>query len=304
MATILAISSQVASGHVGLSAIVPVLHAMCHTVIALPTVLLSNHPGHAHVAGQRVDPVQLRALVGALSNNGRLGSVDAVLTGYLPTAAHVEFAIETLTRVRAERARVNSGARPIMQLCDPVLGDVPKGLYIEESAASAIRDHLLPGATLTTPNRFELGWLTGAPVDTLSACVSAARSLKTEECIVTSAPADQQDAIGNLHVWGDPDAPPSGWQVTANGAHPLPTAGSELARSRRYPDVPHGTGDTFAALLLGHRMAPTPAHDALARATAGMALIIEKSIGAAELALAPNLQDAIFARPHATRSVL
>ncbi len=45
-------------------------------------------------------------------------------------------------------------------LCDPVIGD-HGGLYVPEAVATAIRDRLMPLATLATPNRFELAWLTG-----------------------------------------------------------------------------------------------------------------------------------------------
>ena len=70
MARILAISSQVASGHVGLSAMVPVLQALGHDVIALPTIILSNHPGHTHVSGQRITVDVLDGMVDALGRNG------------------------------------------------------------------------------------------------------------------------------------------------------------------------------------------------------------------------------------------
>ena len=81
MATILAISSQVASGHVGLAAIVPALQRLGHDVIALPTVLLSNHPGQQKSAGTRIDPVVLDGILDMLDSNGRLEAIDAVLTG-------------------------------------------------------------------------------------------------------------------------------------------------------------------------------------------------------------------------------
>jgi pyridoxine kinase len=124
MARIMVISSRVAMGHVGLSIIVPALQALGHAVLEIPTILLSNHPGHAHVAGTRIDPQTLTAMVSALAANGWLTGLDAVLTGYLPTPAHVDFAAATVARLRAL-----NGARPVVYLCDPVLGDDPKGLY-------------------------------------------------------------------------------------------------------------------------------------------------------------------------------
>jgi pyridoxine kinase len=131
MGRILAISSQVARGHVGLSAIAPALQRLGHDVIALPTILLSNHPGHPAAAGEHVSPDLLRRMLDALRTNGWLGSIDAILTGYLPSAEHVRFAIEAIEGVRPHVSRVRV-------LVDPVLGDEPKGLYIDPEAASAI----------------------------------------------------------------------------------------------------------------------------------------------------------------------
>ena len=62
---ILALSSQVAFGHVGLSAAVPVLQRLGHSVTALPTVMLSNHPGWPHVAGRRVPVADLDSMIDA-----------------------------------------------------------------------------------------------------------------------------------------------------------------------------------------------------------------------------------------------
>ena len=154
MARILAISSQVARGAVGLSIIVPALQALGHEVIGLPTVVLSNHPGHAHVAGTRIEAAVLHKMLDALAANGWLQGVDGVLSGYLPTIAHVAFAGEAVARVRAGNMGLKAN-----YLCDPVLGDDPHGLYIDEAAAKAIRDRLIPIADIATPNRFEQSFL-------------------------------------------------------------------------------------------------------------------------------------------------
>ena len=132
MARILAISSQVARGTVGLSIIVPALHALGHEVIALPTVILSNHPGHAHSAGQPVAPHTLHKMLDALKANGWLTGINAVLTGYLPSIEHVAFAATAIKSAHAANPR-----KRVMVLCDPVLGDDPKGLYIDARAAAA-----------------------------------------------------------------------------------------------------------------------------------------------------------------------
>ncbi len=46
----------------------------------------------------------------------------------------------------------------------PIIGDEPAGIYVDEAAASAVRDQLVPLADIVTPNAFELGWLSGRAI--------------------------------------------------------------------------------------------------------------------------------------------
>ena len=59
MATVVAVSSFVARGTVGLRAIMPALDRMGHEAIACPTILLSNHLGHPRAAGDPEHPINL-----------------------------------------------------------------------------------------------------------------------------------------------------------------------------------------------------------------------------------------------------
>ena len=145
MATIIALSSAVAHGHVGLSAAVPVLQALGHEVTALPTIILSNHPGWPHVAGRQIAPEDLTAMIDALDRNGWLGAHTECLTGYLPTPEHVAVAASLIDRLRA-------GTGTVRVTVDPILGDHPKGLYVAEAAQPrpcAIRS--LTGPTCSRP---------------------------------------------------------------------------------------------------------------------------------------------------------
>ncbi len=68
--TILTIQSDVVFGHVGNAAARFALQRMGLDVLALPTVLFSNHPGHGGFRG-RVTPVEdLRALLDGLDERG------------------------------------------------------------------------------------------------------------------------------------------------------------------------------------------------------------------------------------------
>lgn len=219
MARVLILSSWVAHGHVGLSAAAPVLQVLGHGVTQLPTVILSNHPGWAHVAGASVPPDQLRGMIAALEANGWLSGFDALLTGYLPTAGHVQIACDLADRLRGQTRVV----------VDPVLGDAPRGLYLDRTAAETLRADLVPRADVLTPNLFELGWLTGQEVASTRQAVAAARALGVAEVLVTSPPFGAQ-ATGVL-------------RVTADTVLRLDVPVQE--------GVPHGTGDVFAALVAG-----------------------------------------------------
>lgn len=222
MARVLILSSWVAHGHVGLSAAAPALQALGHGVTGLPTVMLSNHPGWPHVSGKAVDCACLQGMIDALDANGWLAEVDTVLTGYLPTEDHVRLASGLIDRLR----RSQGSTRLVV---DPVLGDDPKGLYLPEAVAVALRDSLMPRADVLTPNLFELGWLSGQPVSTLAEARRAAETLAGQagDVLVTSPPLGDGET-GLL-------------AVTANTVR--------LWRTARFDAIPNGTGDLFAALI-------------------------------------------------------
>lgn len=270
MARILALSSRVAQGHVGLSIIVPALQALGHDVIELPTIILSNHPGHAHVAGTRIESATLTAMLQALEANGWLTGLDAILTGYLPTSAHVAFAATAVRKIRA----LNT-SKPVTYLCDPVLGDDPKGLYIDPAAAAAIRDHLIPLADIATPNRFELSYLNSgrSSVDIQSAPDAAAYALRGPATFATSIPSTTPSETLNV--------------MAANGS-------AILTCVPLRPNAPHGTGDLFSALVLSAWLTAShekntnqsvPSADVLAFATAGVDAVLADSHDHGQLAL-------------------
>src|SRR5688572_12887611 len=103
MATVIAVSSFVARGTVGLRAIMPAFDRMGHETIAVPTILLSNHLGHPRAEGAAVAPETLDAAIAGLDANGWLSRVDAVLTGYLPSPEHVRIVEALIVRLRVLR---------------------------------------------------------------------------------------------------------------------------------------------------------------------------------------------------------
>lgn len=251
MARLIAVSSEVCRGAVGLSVVAPALRALGHDVVALPTVVLSNHPGHKAVAGTRIDPSTLDAMLDAIATNGWLDDVAGILTGYLPTAGHVAFAHRAVEAVRAR----NPDA---LYLCDPVLGDDPKGLYIDPAAAQAISAELIPHADLATPNRFELSFLSGRAIASLDD--AAATHLSCPAFVATSIPA----TAGETANVGRP-----GGRI-GDSNHVADHNGALVTTVPLRPHAPHGTGDLFSALLFAALAAGEPLTAALAFATAGV----------------------------------
>ena len=226
MGRVLAISSYVAFGHVGLAAVVPALQAMHHQVIAVPTVVLSNHYGYPHVGDCGVSANNMVAILNGLRNNGWLNEIDAVITGYLPSTDHVAIIAEEIDLLRVTTPELR-------YLCDPVLGDDPEGLYVSKALADAVCEELLPIADIMTPNRFELSWLTDTEVSGPDEAAVAIRDHKGRLVVATSIPAGD-GLIANC----------------LSG-----TEHQSRIVTRQHDAVPHGTGDLFAALLLGHLLA-------------------------------------------------
>lgn len=260
MSRILAISSWVARGHVGLSATTPVLMALRTECIALPTVMLSNHPAHRHCAGASVPVAQLEVMLDAVADNGWLGEIAAVLTGYFPAPEHVAFAAAAIARVAAVNGDVHV-------CCDPVLGDNPGGLYVGADVARAIKERLLPLAHSITPNRFELEWLSGRQVASAAEARDAARTLGTAITLATSVP-DGPDRLATVAV-----TPEAAWMTT----------------TPRREGVPHGTGDALAAAFLAALMAGGSVEVALAAASGQVDALIAASSGSDELQIASSL---------------
>ena len=149
---------------------------------------------------------------------------------------------------------------PGLVMVDPVIGD-DDGMYVAERVAGAIRDELVPEADIITPNQWEHDWLTStAPVP----------PGVTE--LVTSSPDGAR--IGALYR--DPD-------LALRVSH------------ERFDAVPHGGGDTLAALWLAHAMEGLPPPLNLARSTGSVLALLRASVESdlGEIPLA-RLQDKLF----------
>lgn len=253
---VLAISSQVVWGPVGNSAAVPALQARGHEVLGLPTIILSNHPGHGKPQGFRTSAEDMARMLETLGALGALNGLDAVLTGYFVSSQQVEEVERLLLRTRV----------PFL-LTDPVLGDHGR-LYVPDEVAAAIAGRLVPMSHCITPNAFELGYLSGLPVTDEASAIAAARKTGVREVIATSVPA------------------------AGGGLATLLVTSEEVQRviTPKLEKVPHGTGDFLSGLYLSGRLTLAP-REAFAAAMKTLARAIAMSAGSTVLDVAGALHS-------------
>jgi pyridoxine kinase len=243
MARVLCISSQTVYGPVGNSAAVPALQAEGHEVMQIPTVILSNHPGHGKPSGQSTPVPLIQDMLDTLTRINAFNGLNAVMTGYFTSAAQV-------IAVAKQIAALKAGHESLHVLVDPVMGD-HGALYVPVEVAETIRDQLLPLATITTPNLFELTWLTG-----IAEVQAAVTQLNVTETIVTSVPLGVDQLTTILHLGTE----------------------QKIHIMQRHAHVPHGTGDYLAGCYLANRL-KMQAGPAFEVAMTRLETAINKSLG-------------------------
>ncbi len=252
MARILSISSQVVYGPVGNTAAVPAMQALGHEVMQVPTILLSHHPGHGKPVGHATDHEFFSAL---LQRCQTLPRPDGVLTGYFASELQVMIAARFIRSLKIKNPDT-------IIVVDPVIGDQGK-LYVSELIAGAVRNELLPLATATTPNTFELGWLSGHPVTLFK---ESAMQLGPQEVIVTSVPAEP-------HMIGT--------ALVMDGT-------CYITQMKRRKFLANGTGDFLAGAYLAYRLS-MPANSAFRKAMQMLQRVIAKTADAKSLVVAAPL---------------
>jgi predicted RNase H-like nuclease len=164
--------------------------------------------------------------------------------------------------------------------CDPVIGDDPGGLYVDQAVAAAVRDMLVPLADMVTPNRFELGWLTGRAVTDPHSAAKAGWMLGRPHVLATSVP----HGAGWCNVWAG-------------------TAEARLCAFERRDGVPHGVGDLFAGLAFAALLDGADGGEALGLATARIGHVIDASAGRDELDMVHGTAGLADVKPAAVRGL-
>lgn len=221
------IGSQLAFGSVGNNAVGGLLTAAGHRCVQVPTTLLSNLPRYPSVSGGPIPDEWLRGILDDLLALEVMDTVRVVSVGYLSTAAQALIIAAWLRRFR----EVNENA---LVLIDPVMGDDDVGRYVVSELTAAFAEHLLPLATIITPNRFELGLLAGRPLYELDEVCAAGEALlgdTTTWVVVTSAQDPRED---------------NGIVLTAV----ISAEGTEMRGTGQEASEAKGAGDLFVGNLL------------------------------------------------------
>src|SRR5690349_15400019 len=184
---LLSIQSHVAYGHVGNSATVFPLQRIGVEVWPIHTVQFSNHPGYGDWQGRVFDAALIREVVAGIDKRGVLGECDGLLSGYMGAVETGEAILDAVTTVK----RANPSAR---YCCDPVIGDIGRGVFVREGIPEFMRDKAVPASDVVTPNQFELDTITGRESKTLAAArgaVNAVHDMGPRAVLVTSLQTEE-----------------------------------------------------------------------------------------------------------------
>jgi pyridoxine kinase len=244
------------------------------------TVQFSNHTGYGAWRGRVFDGPAIDEVVEGIADRGVLGSCDAVLSGYLGSADVGHAVVAAVARVRA----ANPGA---VYCCDPVIGDVGRGVFVRPGIPELLREVAVPAADVVTPNHFELDALSGTTTRSLASvkeAVAAVSALGPRVVLTTSldaedTPADSVDLLaseGGRH-----------WRV----------------RTPRLDVSVNGAGDAIAALFLAHWLATGEAATALGRAAASVHGLLARTAAAGSREILLVAAQDEYVRPSRTFEV-
>jgi pyridoxine kinase len=272
---LLSIQSSVAFGHVGNSAAIFPLQRLGIEAWPVNTVHFSNHTGYGEWRGPLLSAEDLHAVIQGVEERGALARVAAVLSGYQGAEEVGAVVLDTVARVK----ELNPSA---VYCCDPVMGDVGRGMFVRPGIPEFMREHVVPAADVITPNHFELDFLSGNETRTVSGVLQAVDAVRTtgpSTVLVTSVLTDQTpDGFVDVIAVSDEGA----WS----------------SRTPLLPISPNGCGDVTAAVFLAHLLRTGSAETALQRVTSTVFGILERTIeaGTREIQLV-GAQDVIADPP-------
>jgi pyridoxine kinase len=254
---VLSIQSHVAYGHVGNASAVFTMQRLGVEAWPIHTVQFSNHTGYGEWTGRVFDGQFVDELLDGIEARGVLGRCDGVLSGYMGSADVGSAILAAVDRVRAANPEAT-------YCCDPVIGDVGRGVFVRPGIPELIRDQAVPKADVVTPNHFELDYLSGiisrTPRD-LAQAIAAVHALGPRTVLVTSVHLEDTPADAVDLVAGEDGRM---WRV----------------RTPRLDLSLNGAGDAIAALFYVHRTRTGSAAEALSRAASATYGLLEATAAA------------------------
>jgi pyridoxine kinase len=254
---ILSIQSHVAYGHVGNAAAVFPMQRLGHDVWPIHTVQFSNHTGYGAWRGEVLPASIIDECVAGIAERDVLGACDGILSGYMGSAETGEAILRAVARVKAANGRA-------LYCCDPVIGDVGRGIFVRESIPRLIASQVLPAADIITPNQFELEFLSGGGVsgaDEARASLTGLHQRGPKVILLTSLHLDDTPGDAIDIAASEPGA---AWRV----------------RTPRLDISPNGAGDCIAALFFVHWLTTRSAKAALERAAASVFGLLARTASA------------------------
>lgn len=273
---ILSIQSHVAYGHVGNASAVFPMQRLGVEVWPIHTVQFSNHTGYGAWKGRVFEGGMIDEVMEGIAERGVLPSCDGVLSGYMGSADIGHAILSAVERVRAANPKA-------VYCCDPVIGDVGRGVFVRPGIPEFMREQAVPAADIVTPNQFEVELLTDIQIRTIAdahRAVEALRDAGPKVVLVTSLVTEEtpEDAIDLMAADGQ-----GAWRV----------------RTPKLDVSVNGAGDAIAALFFVHHLREQSAAAALAKAAASIYGLLKrtKEAGSREI-LTVAVQDEFVTPSH------
>lgn len=278
MKQILLINDVVGRSHVGMAAMQPILTYLGHRTYNLPTALVSNTLDYG-----RFNILETTDYMrGTIPVWRQLGfRFDAVYTGLMFSEEQAHLVAAYCRQLRSEGTFV---------AVDPVMGDGGR-LYngIAPVQVDLMRE-MVGVADLTVPNYTEACYLTGIPcreggIDWAEACalLDGLTALGARTALITSVRIDGQPCVVGRR--------------SAESVEGMRQRISEGPYFRiDYDEIPaafHGTGDVFAALLLGYLMQGKTLRDSALAATQVVSRLIERNRSQRDLCLGIPIEQCL-----------
>jgi len=251
---LLSIQSHVVYGHVGNDAAVFPLQRLGVEVWPIHTVQFSNHTGYGAWRGEVFGAEAIGDVMQGIEERSVLPSCDGVLSGYMGSAGIGAAILDAVDRVKA----ANKNA---LYCCDPVIGDIGRGIFVRPGIPEFMRERAVPAADIVTPNQFELDLLSGLTSKTVAEAINA--------CGALQAMGPRTVLVTSLHV---EETPKDSIDLMAFG----PDGGFRVRTPLLDLSV-NGAGDMIAALFFFHALKSNSTAQALSLAASSVFGILKKT---------------------------